>query len=344
MDNFKPLINKKENGIAAIASTRLPADVLYYYKQIFEEILGSNMVTSTEEGRYTKVLSEFAEDKGPFESKLSEIHKADTIMTIGLDLTKDHQVAGFFIKRLIPAGTKVIPVSYESSGMDAFTPHSMIIERNQDLAFIQALDAALTGVDSSQFAEKSGISTQEITEVAKLLDSSKNLVIVYGTDFEAKQKRETVQSLLKLAKKLNAKLISPKGKANSLAAEQLKLNKPFNVNGHKVAYVALGDEDPSQAIIKKLENVPFLVVQASYHSALTAKADVVLPVTNWLEQSGYYITCDGQVQLANKSLQPPVDVKTNKEVVLSIADRLKIIVNPVWDKAVKLEKSVVEIE
>jgi predicted molibdopterin-dependent oxidoreductase YjgC len=228
--------------------------------------------------------------------------------------------------------------------MDAFTPHSMIIERNQDLAFIQALDAALTGVDSSQFAEKSGISTQEITEVAKLLDSSKNLVIVYGTDFEAKQKRETVQSLLKLAKKLNAKLISPKGKANSLAAEQLKLNKPFNVNGHNAAYVALGDEDPSQAIIKKLENVPFLVVQASYHSALTAKADVVLPVTNWLEQSGYYITCDGQVQLANKSLQSPVDVKTNKEVVLSIADRLKIIVNPVWDKAVKLEKSVVEIE
>jgi predicted molibdopterin-dependent oxidoreductase YjgC len=228
--------------------------------------------------------------------------------------------------------------------MDAFTTHSMIIKRNEDLAFIQAVDAAITGADGSKFAEKTGISAQEITEIAKLLDSSKNLVIVYGTDFDAKQKRETVQSLLKLAKKLNAKLISPKGKANSLVAEQLKLNKPFEVNGHKVAYIALGDEDPSQVLIKKLENVPFLVVQASYQSALTAKADVVLPVSTWLEQSGYYITCDGQVQLANKSLQSPVDVKTNKEVVLSIADRLKIIVNPVWDKAVKLEKSVVEIE
>jgi len=344
MENFKLFTHKKENGIAAIASTRLPADVLYYYKQIFEEILGSDMVTSTEEGRYTEVLSELAEEKGSFESKFSEIHKADTIMTIGLDLTKDHQVAGFFIKRLIPKGTKVIPVSHESSGMDAFTQHSMIIKRNEDLAFIQALDAVITGVDSSKFSEKSGISLQEITEIAKLLDSSKNLVIVYGTDFEVKQKRETVQTLLKLAKKLNAKLISPKGKANSLVAEQLKLNKPFEVNGHKAAYIALGDEDPSKAIIQKLENIPFLVVQASYHSSLTAKADVVLPVTTWLEQSGYYITCDGQVQLANKSLQSPVDVKTNKEVVLAIADRLKIIVNPVWDKAVKLEKSVVEIE
>ena len=344
MDNFKPFINKKENGIAAIASTRLPADVLYYYKQIFQEILGSDMVTSTEEGRYTEVLSEMAEEKGSFESKLSEIHKADTIMTIGLDLTKDHQVAGFFIKRLIPDGTKVIPVSYESSGMDAFTPHSMIIERHEDLAFIQALDAAISGMDSSKFADKSGISNQEIIEIANLLDSSQNLVIVYGADFDPIQKRETVQSLLKLAKKLNAKLISPKGKANSLVAEQLKLNKPFNVYDHKAAFVALGDEDPSQALIMKVENIPFLVVQASYQSALTAKANVVLPVSTWLEQSGYYITCDGQVQLAHKSLQSPVDVKTNKEVVLAIADRLKIIVNPVWDKAVKLEKSVVEIE
>ena len=106
----------------------------------------------------------------------------------------------------------------------------------------------------------------------------------------------------------------------------------------------LGDEEPSQNIIRKLEKAPFLVVQASYQSALTAKADVVLPVTNWLEQSGYYVTCDGQIQMANNSLQPPVDVKTSKEVLLSIADQLKVIVNPVWDKAARLEPSVITIE
>ena len=88
---------------------------------------------------------------------------------------------------------------------------------------------------------------------------------------------------------------------------------------------------------------PFLIVQACYQSALTAKADVVLPVTNWLEQSGYYVTSDGKVQFAEKSLQPPADVKTNKEVLLAIADKLKMVVNPVWDKAIKLETPVVEI-
>ena len=88
-----------------------------------------------------------------------------------------------------------------------------------------------------------------------------------------------------------------KGKANSLVAQQIGLNKPFELNGHQAAFVVLGDEEPSQNTIKKLEKVPFLVVQASYQSALTAKADVVLPVTAWLEQSGYYVTCDGKVQI-----------------------------------------------
>ncbi len=343
LDKIKPLVDKKGDGVAAIASTRLPADVLYYFKQIFTEKFDSNMVTSTEEGRYTSVLSELAEEKGAFESKLSEIHKADTIMTIGLDLTKDHQVAGFFIKRLIPKGVKVIPVSNEASGMDAFTTHSTIINRSKDLDFIKALDAAISGLDYSTFSEKSGLTSTEISEMAKILKESENLVFVYGTDFDAKVKKETIRALIQLAEKLNAKLISPKGKANSLVAEQLRLNKNFELNGHQVAFVALGDEEPSQLIIKKLENVPFMVVQASYHSALTAKADVVLPVSTWLEQKGYYVSCDGQVQLSNKSLEAPVDVKSNKEVILAIADRLKMIVNPVWEKAVKLEASAVEI-
>lgn len=344
IDKFNPLMNKKDDGVAAIASTRLPADVLYYFKQIFAEKFGSEMVTSTEEGRFTSVLTELAEEYGTYESKLADIHNADTIMTIGLDLTKDHQVAGFFIKRLIPEGVQVVPVSYEASGMDAFTSHSTIINRFKDLNFIQAIEESLAGNDFSVSAAKSGLTVEEVIELKELLRNAENLVIVYGTEFDPKHKKETINALIKLAKTLNAKLISPKGNANSLVAEQLRLNKPIEVNGHQAAFVAIGDEEPAQSLIQKLEGIPFLAVQASYQSALTARADVVFPVATWLEQSGYYVTCDGQVQLSNESLQAPVDVKSNKEVVLAIADRLKMIVNPVWDKAIKLETCVVEIE
>ncbi len=342
-EKFNPLIGKKDEGVAAIASTRLPADELFIFKQIFADKFGSEMVTSTEEGRFTSILSELAEENGPFESKLAEIHNADTIMTIGLDLIKDHQVAGFFIKRLIPEGVNVIPVSYEANGMDAFTSYSTIINRSKDLNFIRAIDYALTGSDFSEEAEKSGLTMATVKELSELLKNSENLVIVFGTDFDAKLKKETIRALVKLGIKLNAKLISPKGKANSLVAEQLRLNKSFDVNDHQTAYIAIADEDPSQTIIKKLEDIPFLVVQASYQSALTAKADVILPVTTWLEQSGSYVTCDGQVQFAHQSLQPPLDVRSNKDIMLAIADRLNMNVNPVWDEVINFETKIVQI-
>ena len=343
VEKMTPLMDKKNDGVAALISTRLPADVLYYFKQIFADKFNSDMVTSTEEGRYTNVLSEFAGEHGLFESKLNELSGSDAILTIGLDLTKDHQVAGFFIKRIIPEGVQVIPVSYESSGMDAFTTHSTIINRNKDLELIQAITASLEGNNLPANSEKIGITVEEINKIAEILKKAENPVFVYGTEFEAKTKKETVAALIKLARIVDAKLISPKGKANSLVAQQIGLNQPLQINGHQAAFVVLGDEEPSQNLIKKLENAPFMVVQASYQSALTAKADVVLPVTTWLEQSGYYVTCDGQVQMANSALTPPVEVKTSKEVLLSIADQLRLIVNPVWDKAAKLEPSVIEI-
>jgi len=344
IDNLKPLMDQKENGVAAIASTRLPADVLFYFKQIFEEKFGSDMVTSTEEGRYTSVLSDIAAERGTFESKLDEIHKADVILTIGVDLTKDHQVAGFFIKRLIPKDVQIIPVSYQAGGMDAFTTHSTIINQSSDLEFIQSISASLDGSDFSTSLNKTGLPEKDFSEVVEILKSAINPVIVYGTEFDSKKKKETIATLLQMADKINAKLVSLKGQANSLVAEQLKLNKSLSLNGHKAVYLVLGDEEPSKSITQKVENSPFLVVQASYQSAVTAKADVVLPVTTWLEQSGYYVTGDGKVQHAEKSLQPPTDVRTNKEVLLALADKLKMIVNPVWDKAIKLETPVVEIK
>jgi len=344
IDNLKPLIDQKENGVAAIASTRLPADVLFYFKQIFEEKFGSDMVTSTEEGRYTSVLSDIAAERGTFESKLDEIHDADVIFTVGVDLTKDHQVAGFFIKRLIPKDVQIIPVSYQAGGMDAFTTHSTIINQSSDLEFIQSITASLDGSDFSTTLNKTGLPEKEFSEIVEILKSAKKPVIVYGTEFDSKKKKETIATLIQMADKINGKMISLKGQANSLVAEQLKLNKSFSLNGHKAVYLVLGDEEPSQNITQKVENSPFLVVQASYQSAITAKADVVLPVTTWLEQSGYYVTSDGKVQRAEKSLQPPTDVRNNKEVLLALADKLKMIVNPVWDKAIKLETPVVEIK
>ena len=143
-----------------------------------------------------------------------------------------------------------------------------------------------------------------------------------------------MKAIVAFAKANRAKFVNFKGKANSFVAAQLDLEQIFAVNSHQVAYLALGDEELSQILLQKVEDTPFVVVQSSYHSSLTAKADVVLPVTNWLEQDGHFISGDGIVQEAFHSLQPSVDVRSNQQVLEDLAEKMNIIVDLDWMKSV----------
>ncbi len=341
-EKFQPMAGNQNAGIAAIASTRLPAEALYQFKQIFAEKLGSNMVTSLEEGKFTNAgLTLVKEEKAAFEGSLTDIQEADAVLTIGIDLTKDHQVAGFFIKRAIPNGTKVIPVNYDGNGMDAFTPYSTKINKGSDLAFVNSLTDLVSGKEGSQSVSTTGLEAEKLAKLATILSAAEKAIIVYGPELD--QQEETLCALSKLAKQLNCKMVSLKGKANSLAAAQYQLDKPFNMNGHQAAFVAIGDDEVTQSLTKKLEDSPYLVVQSSYHSPLTAKADVIFPVTNWLEQDGHYVNSDGKIQEAHKALQCPVDVKSNMDVLEAIATNLGFALKSDWQSALVNEVAVVEI-
>jgi formate dehydrogenase major subunit len=320
-EKYQPLIGQANDGVAAMVSTRLPAEVLYTFKQVFADKFGSNMVTSTDEEKFA-ALNSVKSEVGAYEGTLTDLEEADAVMTVGIDLTKDHQVAGFFIKRAIPNGTKVIPVNYEANGMDAFTPYATKINKNADLAFVKVISASLNNEETAELQNKAGIDTAEIEKISSILKSAEKSVLVYGADFIHPE--ETLRALVKLAKETNSKLLGITGKANSTAAAQYHLDKPFVMNGHQSAMIVLGDEEPTQAMIKKVENSPYLVVLSSFHSALTAKANVVLPVTTWLEQDGHYVNIDGKIQEAHKSLQSPIDVKSNLDVLELLAAKLNL--------------------
>ena len=142
VEKYQPLIGQANDGVAAMVSTRLPAEVLYTFKQVFAEQFGSNMVTSTDEEKFA-ALNSLKIEVSAYEGNLIDLEAADAVLTVGIDLTTDHQVAGFFIKRAIPKGTKVIPVNYEANGMDAFTPYATKINKNADLAFVKVISAQL---------------------------------------------------------------------------------------------------------------------------------------------------------------------------------------------------------
>jgi NADH dehydrogenase/NADH:ubiquinone oxidoreductase subunit G len=130
-------------------------------------------------------------------------------------------------------------------------------------------------------------------------------------------------------------VIGTKGQANSMAAYLFDLDKAFDLKGHQVAYLALGDDRPGTRLLEQIENVPFVVVQASYASPLTDRADVVLPAAIWAEQAGHYVNLEGRLQEARQGLMPPRDVRSNLAIFQALAEALGITLDENWRDALQ---------
>lgn len=329
----------KSGKVAAIASTRLPVEALYTFKQIFADGLKSDLVTTTEEGLDTAAAASVAAANGkPFEAKLNALEQAGAVLAFNLDLTKDHQVAGFFVKRVLAQGINLVVVDSAVNGLDTFANLSLKPKKGSEKDVVTALTAAVTKSKGlAEAAAKAGLPVAQVEEAAAFLAAEKP-AIVYG-----KCDAETVKALIDLAAALKGVILSPKGSANSLAASQYGLDKPVALSGHQAVFVALGDEEPAQHLLKQLAAAPFLAVQASCISQLTGKADVVLPATNWLEQEGHYVSLDGTIQEAHKALNPEEGILSSAAALADLAKALGVKVDPDWKKALKQRASVVEL-
>jgi formate dehydrogenase major subunit len=360
-NQLKPLAGQKTNGVAAVASTRLSAESLALFKQVFAGSLGSDLVTSIEEGQSTAVASALAAETGKsFEGSLNTVHDADVIIAFGADLVEDHQVAGFFVKRAIPNGAKLVVVDPAQNPFDLLAEHTLKPTSTADVDLIEALCAAVNqlglakkahpaGGTLETLAAKAGVVVADLLEVARLVTSASKPAILYGKGITARGDVQSLKALVKFAEMVGvltdreSRLVSLKGAANSLAAAQYGLDKPFQLNGHKAVFLALGDDKASKRLVQKLEKAPFMVVAAAYTSQLTAQADVVLPVTRWTEQEGHYLNLDGRLQKAEKALEPLSDVWTSEAVLTALAARLGAAEAPAWEQQLHQRVSPVAI-
>ena len=334
MDSLVKNIGKGKT-LAALASTRLPAEDLALFKSLFADELGAGLVTSLEEGTATASLAAKSENSSArFEASLDALKDTDAVLSLKLDLVEDHQVAGFFIKRQLQNGTKLIVADADENKLAEKAVITLSLTSGKEISFLNAL---MNAVDK-------GTDDADMDEAAKILQAAEKPCIVYGKGFAANANAEAVDALLKLADKLNASLIGVKGNANSMAAAQLSLEAPFSPDGIESAFVMLGDEDPTQKLIKTLEEIPFLAVQAAYSSQLTGNADVVLPVTTWAEQSGTYLNMDGRLQKAVKALEAPEGVFTSYDALLMIAKQLGVEPDLDWEASLMSRVPTIELQ
>lgn len=346
---IQPAKGEKSSPIAALISTRQPVEALYQFKQLFQTKLGASLVTTTEEGVFTSATAAFVDQFGKsIESSVTELEHADSVLVLATDLVKDHQVAGFFIKRNLPRGLNLVVVDKEENGLARSANKSITPVKGTYTDFLKGLTAAVvklglakgktavTAADLDVFAEKTGITTDDYLDAAFIIASVENPVIVFASDVD-------IAVLKEFADLVKAKLVNLKGEANSLAASQLKLDSSFEPSDYKAAFLALGDGEVSQKLAKEFEKIPFKVVLASYSSPVTASADVVLPATNWLEQSGHYLSSDGRVLEAVQSLTPEDEIVPVAVTLERLSSKLGIKLDNDWSKEVFKRVATVEI-
>jgi formate dehydrogenase major subunit len=363
--HLKPLAGEKTGGIAAIASTRLPVEALSLYRQLFAGKAQSALVTSTEEGAYTTAAHAIAKEiTKPFEGKLDKIKKADCVVAVGVDLVNDHEVVGFFLKRSLPNGTRLVLVDSRANPLENLAKVALHIARDTESDVLLGIAAAVVqlglaknqpDVNLSKYTpeyvnQKADVSPEVLHEAAILIGSSKLPAFVFGSEITSQKDPSSIKALLELAHVVGAlnqddsSVLGVKGQANSLAASMLDLEKPFEMDGEQAIFLALGDDTPSQKLLKSIGEAPFLAVQASYVSAATTKADVVLPVEIWCEQEGHFINLEGRIQATARAIKPADGIHSNVEVISDLAARLGISLDTDWKSQLAQASSPVAIE
>jgi formate dehydrogenase major subunit len=329
--------------VAGVASTRLSLEALDIFNQVCSE-LGVTSVGSTEEGLSTsQAFSILVKNGKPFEARFNDIKDASCFLTVGEDTTKDHQVVSFFVKRSLPAGAKLIQVSSVSTGFDNFANFTLRVSDDKIADFLKDFAGVVqSGTDYAKVASKFGLDEKTLKDAGMALKSTAKLAVILGSRYESSDSASIAEAAADFTASLKGKLVSTKGNINSLGASQLKVNNPVSMNGAEVVLFAAADEKLTQALMKKFEKVPFLVVFSSYATPLTASADVVLPVMNWLEQDGHFLNFDGHLLEAHASLKANENVLSNVDSFGKLAGKLNITVSPAWENALKAP-SVVEI-
>ncbi len=343
------------DGKAAFVSARLPLETLTNVSELFQTGLKSTRIYLTDDDEAALCSTKLADDLDePFESDLTTLKAVDAALIIGIDLQTDHQVAGFFLKRQNWGGTQLITVSEQPNGLYPYSAVRLKLQEGQYLDFVDGfMFARLIHLQINQkysekklasILEKTSMDEKSLRKAAQVLTEAEHPVIVVGGDFTTRENYEALLHLALFAQGENIPILIIKGKANSLAAAQLRYqvlpdNKPI-----ETALIALGDEIPSPMLIERCEEIPSLVVYASYPSALTERADVILPATMWAEESGHYLSTDGRLQESKPALIAPEGVRSSLDVINALADLVGLSSMKTWKEALTAEPISVQLK
>jgi formate dehydrogenase major subunit len=362
LEKTAELIKSTQDDLAAVISSELTCQSLYGFISLFKDHLSAKVVTSVEGPRHSTALKKIAgELGGSFEGSLSSIDIADCIITIGEDFIKHHEVVGFMIKRNLSNNeAKLVCIDSDNSSYEQYSNNLLTITPGSEKEIIKGLVAALvklglktcdcdgcTDPDSivQAAAKACGLSSDSILDAAYAIGTSANPVILFGGAITDDPKADALETLICLSKMIDGKLITVKGKANSLAASQYGLDNTQKIAKKGETLIAvLADDQLGDKWSKLAKGAKNTIVLATYQTEFTQTADIVLPVCNWAQEQGHFVNFEGKIQWREKLVDAGPDVKSTAEVLSLLAKHLDFTIPTYWREALTAAPASVEIQ
>ncbi|MHB1004331.1 MAG: molybdopterin-dependent oxidoreductase [Chloroflexota bacterium] len=337
---------REGKGVAAVATAQASNEALYLLDWVFRGGFGAKVAVAGAEGASARAAALRRVTGGDVtaEASLSSVREADYVLLLDADPAKTHPVLAASLRRsAVRGGTRLAVIGDPLNGL---IPHASVVMTptrtglgvlvNGLMRLILAetsakdkplgLASALHRYTPELVQNVAGVPSDLLTQVARGLASAARPLIVYGGAVLAEPDLvASVISLALLLGKTDRGTLPSLGLAegtNGVVAARLAGSRTVrDVAKAQAVFVALGDAD-GNALAAELAEVGFLAVHAAYPSALTERADVVLPAPTWAERQGTFVAGDGTPRRVARLVPAPAGVMDDLELIAALGARL----------------------
>lgn len=342
---------ESKDGFAGMVSTRIPSETLSLFHKFIGEVIGSDSIDTLDGESYRIITEGIRQFQGNgrglgIECPIEDILEADCIIVIGADPGKTNPIVCTLVRRAVSQNkAKLIVIDPSRDVFPLWTDLWLKPRAGSEGDLLNGLakiliDKGLVEPGSAELIKSfsqygigevvrsTGIERERLELMAEMYGRAEHGVIIYGEGLLQTNDASAITTILNLANMTGnqvgdkLRVISLKPRANSRGAWELGLAKGMKQDKPKGLYLLLADEPQSEELLTQLRGIDFLVVQASYHSLVTAMADVVLPSPIWAEREGKYVTMDGRVLELKQVLQPKDGLPQDQEVLKAISQKL----------------------
>ncbi len=341
----------KGKEIGLIQSPQISCEGNFLVERFAREVVKSPNVNGSTGISALEAFHEIAQKsqvKPRFNFKREEISGADVILLAGLDLAVSHPILWLEVLKAVRKGTKLIMVSPDEPlggrhatmwlrvkpGSEAslfyYLSKRLLKDEQADERVREGREIFtkdLAKLSAAQVVESTGIDEKTLNHTAGLLSEGKSCFVFGMGLIQDSRIEQNLAALWNLAL-LNKGRFIPLGLENNsrglfeIKRKSERKTKPF---GQIMQEVQAGQIKALYlfgpvAGNKKLKT-DFLVVQDSYRSKMSERADVVFPAATFAESDGMFVNAEGRMQSFHRIIEPLGDAKPDWWIVSQLALR-----------------------